>query len=168
MRHAPIGKGGASVIHPSMVRDVDPSCVGKPGWWWFALPVEADGTGPGPASRSEVRLAAEADANAKQVCRGCPLLVTCFRWGFEHERFGVYGGVSAAERYYLNGAGSITGNNTSRTSRRRERTLLDIEARFGPTHRITRFAQATPVDYIRDVLPPSDPGDTEVPAEGAA
>jgi WhiB family redox-sensing transcriptional regulator len=43
-------------------------------------------------------------AAAKSICFSCPLIQNCARWAIRFEEFGVFGGLSAKERYLLRGA----------------------------------------------------------------
>lgn len=42
-------------------------------------------------------------AAAKSVCHGCPLIRTCAEWALRFEDYGVFGGLTAKERYLLRG-----------------------------------------------------------------
>jgi len=41
---------------------------------------------------------------AKSICHSCPLIRACAEWAIRHEDYGVFGGLSAKERYLLRGA----------------------------------------------------------------
>ncbi|MCW0213186.1 MAG: WhiB family transcriptional regulator [Pseudonocardia sp.] len=45
-------------------------------------------TGPAPLQEAE----------AKEVCRGCPVAMPCLEWAMDHENHGVWGGTSEDER----------------------------------------------------------------------
>jgi len=40
---------------------------------------------------------------AKAVCNGCPLISQCKDWAMSHENYGVWGGMSAKERFLARG-----------------------------------------------------------------
>lgn len=43
-------------------------------------------------------------AAAKSICHSCPLVSNCAEWAIRYEDFGVFGGLSAKERFLLRGA----------------------------------------------------------------
>ena len=65
------------------MRDPDrrPACIGTPTSLWF----------PGAARPSQ-------HSRAKAICATCPVLEECREHGLSHERFGIWGGLTAAER----------------------------------------------------------------------
>lgn len=42
-------------------------------------------------------------AEAKDVCGSCPLINSCLEYAMKHENYGVWGGLSAEERYVARG-----------------------------------------------------------------
>lgn len=45
-------------------------------------------------------------AAAKSICHSCPLMRSCAEWALRFEDYGVFGGLSAKERYLLRGGKS--------------------------------------------------------------
>ncbi len=41
----------------------------------------------------------ENGAAAKALCAGCPALTECRQWGIDHERYGIWGGLSEKQRH---------------------------------------------------------------------
>ena len=70
----------------------DPSCASVGGEFWFP---ERDAKGLGITMHNfqspEVLL-------AKSVCNSCIHKIECQRWGLEHERFGIWGGLTEGDR----------------------------------------------------------------------
>ena len=52
----------------------------------------------------ESREAFKEMALVRPVCMACPIQMDCLKWGFEHEEFGVWGGLTEAERDAFRGS----------------------------------------------------------------
>jgi hypothetical protein len=45
---------------------------------------------------------------AINICKGCPHLAECAEWGINNERFGTWGGITAAKRKTIRARRGIT------------------------------------------------------------
>lgn len=45
----------------------------------------------------------------RPVCMACPIQMKCLKWGFEQEEFGVWGGLTEAERDSFRGSLRVKG-----------------------------------------------------------
>ena len=94
-------------------------CTKFPFDWWFLEPIKSD-----DPERDLLQVEHEA---ALRACTRCPVAATCLAWALREEEYGVWGGLTAAERDAVGGKGA---------SSRRRRTVpmkvsIAVYDRFG-------------------------------------
>jgi hypothetical protein len=70
----------------------DPSCASVGGDFWFPE-LEKGSTHLSGADGKRLE-----GQTAKSICKSCIHKLECQRWGLEHERFGIWGGLAEADR----------------------------------------------------------------------
>lgn len=75
-------------------------------------------------------------AMAKAICQTCPVIEQCATWAIRHEDYGVFGGLSATERFVIRGSRPAIGTSDLESIRSELRFLWkasakEIALRFG-------------------------------------
>lgn len=70
----------------------DPSCASVGGDFWFPE-LEKGSTHLSGADGKRLE-----GQTAKSICKSCIHKLECQRWGLEHERFGIWGGLTETDR----------------------------------------------------------------------
>lgn len=81
----------------------DEPCVDQPGLFYPLV------KGSDIEEDSETFLR-RASANAKQLCRACPLQADCAEYAIAHELYGIWGGLTPTERSTIRAKRGITVN----------------------------------------------------------
>lgn len=152
-------------------RDEARACADHPTWWWFAIPAphrldeRAPVTSDGDdrftlpyAGGDDTRLRKTAHRMALAICTSCPLAAVCAPAAFEAEAYGVWGGLTAAERYHLGGRAQVAAPRNAATAKAARLTIM---LRFGPEHPVTQWVESLPD-------PKPSRGRSDLAAEAAA
>ena len=95
-------------------------------------------------------------AAAKSICYSCPLVSNCAEWAIRFEDFGVFGGLSAKERYLLRGAKPALNPQEQETAFQEVQFILrasakEVASRFGvETRTVVRWRKL--LDPMKEVI----------------
>jgi hypothetical protein len=70
----------------------DPSCASVGGNFWFP---ERDA---GSLGLTVINFQSEEAKIARNVCNSCTHKIECQQWGIQHEKYGIWGGLTEGER----------------------------------------------------------------------
>ena len=82
-------------VFASFVNWDDAACAGMDVHFFFDVEEMRQGNPTRKANLEEIR----------DICTACPIWAKCLEWGFENERYGVWGGMTSQERdsFWLKG-----------------------------------------------------------------